>query len=141
MEKKPTRLSARRGIIGTSGSHSEALYEHKAFNYFPEKGLLAVPFWDWSYDTTNYWSSFQSELRVFRVDTATGFTPVGALSMKDVYQQFNERNWSWYWTPAVRRSVMADDYVYAITDAGVRVANVNSLQTPLATSLFQRPMP
>ena len=27
-----------------------------------------------------------SELRVFHVDAATGFTPVGALSMTDVYQ-------------------------------------------------------
>ncbi len=32
---------------------------------------------------------------------------------------------------------MADDYVYAITDAGVRVAHVSNLQAPLATSYFQ----
>jgi uncharacterized secreted protein with C-terminal beta-propeller domain len=122
--------------VGTASSYSEALYEHKAFNYFPAKGLLAIPFTDWSYDGNDYWSSFRSELRVFRVDTATGFTPVGALSMKDVYQTFNQRSWSWYWSPMVRRSVMADDYVYAITDGGLRVAKVDALQTPLATSLF-----
>jgi hypothetical protein len=126
--------------VGTASSYSEALYEHKAFNYFAAKGLLAIPFTDWSYDSTDYWSSFRSELRVFRVDTATGITPVGALSMKDVYQTFNQRGWSWYWSPMVRRSVMADDYVYAITDGGLRVAKVDALQTPLATSLFQPPM-
>ena len=38
--------------------------------------------------------------------------------------------------PNVRRSVMADDYVYAISDAGVRVAHVNNLQAPLATTYF-----
>ncbi|MFP2933409.1 beta-propeller domain-containing protein [Pyxidicoccus sp. 3LG] len=124
-------------VIGSMNSYSEASYDHKAFNYFPAKGLLAVPFSDWSYNATDYWSSFHSGLRVFRVDTATGFTPVGELTMKDVYQSHNRRDWSWYWSPAVRRSVMADDYVYAITDAGVRVANVNSLQTPVATSVFQ----
>ena len=31
---------------------------------------------------------------------------------------------------------MADDYVYAISDAGIRVAHVNSLSMPLATVKF-----
>ena len=126
-------------IVGSQSSYSEALHEHKAFNYFPAKGLLAIPFTDWDYSARDYWSGFRSELRVYRVDTATGFSPVGAMSMKDVYQGFDRRNWSWYWTPMVRRSVMADDYVYAITDAGLRVAKTDALQTPLATSLFLPP--
>jgi hypothetical protein len=129
-------------LVGTQSSGSEALYEHKAFNYFPAKGLLAIPFTDWSYNPNggDYWSSFRSELRVFRVDTATGFTPVGAISMGDVYRTFNQRGWSWYWSPTVRRSVMADDYVYAISDGGLRVAKTDALQTPLATSLFDPPV-
>ncbi|QSQ22130.1 beta-propeller domain-containing protein [Pyxidicoccus parkwayensis] len=127
-------------VVGTASSYSEALYEHKAFNYFPAKGLLAIPFTDWSYDSYDYWSGFRSELRVFRVDTTAGITPVGALSMKDVYQTFNQRGWNWYWSPMVRRSVMADDYVYAITDAGLRVSKVDALQTPLATSRFDAPV-
>lgn len=127
-------------LVGSTGSYSEALHEHKAFNYFPAKGLLAVPFTDWDSRATDYWSAFRSELRVFRVDTATGFTPVGAMSMRDVYQTFNFRNWTWYWQPTVRRSVMADDYVYAVSDGGVRVSRVDALQTPLATSLFQPPV-
>ncbi|WP_164012672.1 beta-propeller domain-containing protein [Pyxidicoccus trucidator] len=127
-------------IVGSQNSYSEALYQHKAFNFFPAKGLLAIPFTDWDYNAYDYWSGFRSELRVYRVDTATGFSPVGAMSMKDVYQTFNQRNWSWYWSPTVRRSVMADDYVYAITDGGLRVAKTGALQTPLATSLFQPPV-
>ena len=39
-------------------------------------------------------------------------------------------------TPSVRRSVMADDYVYAISDAGVRVAHVSNLAAPVATANF-----
>ncbi|HYH98922.1 beta-propeller domain-containing protein [Hyalangium sp.] len=124
-------------LVGTAYGWSEALYEHKAFNFFPAKGLLAIPFSDYVPGSSDYWSSFRSELRVFRVDAATGFSPVGAVSMSDVYQSFNNRNWTWYWTPTVRRSVMADDYVYAITDAGVRVAHVSNLQVPLATTYFQ----
>ncbi|WP_338873505.1 beta-propeller domain-containing protein [Myxococcus stipitatus] len=125
--------------VGTVSSSSEALYEHKAFNFFPSKGLLAVPFMDWGQGSGDYWQGFTSELRVFRVDTAAGITPVGAVSMKDLYQRVNQNRWSWYWTPFVRRSVMADDYVYAISDAGVRVAKAPSLETPVATTYFQPP--
>ncbi|MBN1205166.1 MAG: beta-propeller domain-containing protein [Myxococcaceae bacterium] len=123
-------------LVGTAYGWSEAAYEHKAFNFFAAKGLLAIPFSDYEPLAADYWSGFRSELRVFRVDATTGFTPVGAISMADMYQVYNNRSWSWYWTPVVRRSVIADDYVYAISDAGVRAANVNSLQTPVATSYF-----
>jgi hypothetical protein len=124
-------------LVGTAYGWSESLYEHKAFNYFPAKGLVAIPFTDWTQPYSgDYWGGFVSDLRVFRVDPATGFTPVGAVSMKDVYRTINYNQWSYRYTPHVRRSVMADDYVYAITDAGVRVAHVNNLSQPLATSRF-----
>ncbi|WP_224244896.1 beta-propeller domain-containing protein [Hyalangium gracile] len=124
-------------LVGTTSGWSEALWDHKAFNFFPSKGLLALPFADYVYNGSDYWSGFRSELRVFNVNAATGFTPVGTLSMSDLYRTQNYRDWTWYWTPNVRRSVMADDYVYAITDAGVRVAHVSNLQVPLATTTFE----
>ncbi len=125
-------------LVGTAYGWSEAGMEHKAFNWFPAKKLLAIPFSDWQPGTSgsSYWGTFVSELRVFRVDTATGITPVGAVSLADVYQSQSYNQWSWYWTPWVRRSVMADDYVYAISDAGVRAARVDQLQTPLSTVRF-----
>jgi hypothetical protein len=57
--------------------------------------------------------------------------------MTDMYQVHHAKDWTWYWTPTVRRSVMADDYVYAISDAGVRVSHVSNLQAPLASTSFQ----
>ena len=68
----------------------------------------------------------------------SGFTPRGALSMRDMYQVESYSNWTYYWTPQVRRSVMADDFVYAISDSGIRSANVNNLSLPLATARFNR---
>lgn len=124
-------------LVGTAYGWSEAAYEHKAFNWFPAKKLLAIPFSDWTPSYYgDYWNSFVSDVRVFRVDTATGFTPLGAVSLADVYHSRGDTNWDWYWMPWVRRSVMADDYVYAISDAGVRVSRVGSLQTPVATVPF-----
>lgn len=120
--------------IGTGSSYSEAQYQHKAFNYFAEKGLLAIPVSDWN--SSGSWSGFRSELLVFGVSTSTGFTTKGSLGVTDLYVSHRYMPWTWYWMPEVRRSVMADDFVYAISDAGVRVANVNQLSTPVATSLF-----
>lgn len=127
--------------LGDASSYSEAQWEHKAFNYFPAKKLLAVPFSDWNWGGGNgsdYWSSFVSDLRVFSVDPATGFQLRGAVSMSDMYQVYNYWGWSYYWTPSVRRSVMADDFVYAISDAGIRVAHIGALGAPVATVQFDR---
>lgn len=125
-------------LVGQAYGWSEALYEHKAFNYFAAKGLVAIPFTDSASYTTyeDYWSSFRTELRVFRVDLAAGISPVGAVPMSDLFKKAGAPEWSYYYTPEVRRSVMADDYVYAISDAGVRVSKVDSLQTPLVTVPF-----
>lgn len=127
--------------VGTAYSWSEAQSDHKAFNYFAAKKLLAIPFADWSYNyrtDAEYWSGFTSDLRVFEVDPAKGFTAKGALSMKDMYQVVTSYNWTYYWMPQVRRSVMADDFVYAISDAGLKVAHISDLGTPLAGVTFDR---
>lgn len=125
--------------VGTAYGWSEAAHEHKAFNYFGARKLLAIPFWDYNpTGTGSYWDYYTSELRVFGVDPALGFSVRGAVNMKDVYMTSTYSNWSWYWRPAVRRSVIADDIVYAISDAGIRAANVNSLSTPIKTVLFDR---
>jgi hypothetical protein len=127
-------------LVGTSSGYSEAQHDHKAFNYFPAKKLLAIPFIDWNWGATgdSYWSSFTSDLRVFSVDPVTGFTPKGAISMRDLYQVEQWSNWTYYWSPQVRRSVMADDFVYAISDSGIRAANVTNLSAPLSTARFNR---
>ncbi|RKG85061.1 hypothetical protein D7W82_20585 [Corallococcus sp. CA049B] len=131
-------------LVGEAYGWSEALYEHKAFNYFAARGLVAIPFTDYSRSygsSEDYWSGFRTELRVFRVDLAAGISPVGAVPMSDLFKTQNLPQWSYYYTPDVRRSVMADDYVYAISDAGVRVSKVQSLQTPLVTVPFPASTP
>ena len=129
-------------LVGTAYGWSEAAYEHKAFNWFADKQLLAIPFSDYARSGgVNYWDSFVSELRVFHVDAATGITPRGALSMHDVYLAGGAHDWRWWYSPFVRRSVMASDadghtFVYAIADAGLRVADLAAITQPLATVLF-----
>ncbi|HNN92999.1 MAG TPA: beta-propeller domain-containing protein, partial [Pseudomonadota bacterium] len=128
--------------VGSAYGWSEATYEHKAFNYFPERKLLAIPFSDYVYSATNPWGSFVSEIRVFGVDATTGFSSRGAVSMKDVYMSAGTPEFYYWYSPWVRRSVMASDagqdYVYAVSDAGVRSANLASPSTALSTVIFPR---
>jgi hypothetical protein len=126
-------------LVGTAYGWSEAAHEHKAFNYFAAKKLLAIPFADWSNTNTNdSWSGFTSDLRVYSVDPVLGFTTRGSVSMKDMYSIYQYGPWTYYWEPYVRRSVMADDFVYAISDSGIRVANINNLNAPLASTRFNK---
>lgn len=125
-------------VVGTEFGTSEAEYEHKAFNYFPEKKLLAIPFagWDPNRSCGLFWCGFTSDLRVFSVDPARGIFSQGALPMRDLYERIDSRHWGYAWSPWVRRSVMADDFAYAISNAGIRVAGLGSLATPIQTVVF-----
>lgn len=123
--------------IGTAHGWSEAAWEHKAFNYFPERHMLAVPFSDYTSNGGNYWDNFVSDLRLFHIDVNSGITPRGAIDMREIYQQVEYHDWSWSYSPWIRRSVMADDFAYAISDAGIRVANMNSPRNSVATVLFE----
>lgn len=133
--------------VGTfPGGSSEAQYEHKAFNYFASKKLLAIPYYSWAAQTYSgdYWTTFVSSLKVFRVDADSaggGIFEVGDVDMTDVFARGGSGyfGWSWYWNPGVRRSVMADDFVYAVSDGGIRSANAAALASPLKTILFDEP--
>ncbi len=127
-------------LVGEAWGWSEAQWDHKAFNYFAARGTLAIPFADWYQDEASRQWRLVSDLRVYQVDAQAGFTLKGRMDMADVVASPDCTNgygcWSWYWQPNVRRSVMADDFVYAISSGGVRVAHVDSLSTPIATARF-----
>jgi uncharacterized secreted protein with C-terminal beta-propeller domain len=128
-------------LVGTAWGWSDAVYEHKAFNYFPDKKLLAIPFSDWN-STVNcgtYWCAFASDLRVFQIDPTSGIQFKGAVEMRDLYESARGPSWSYYWAPYVRRSVLADNVAYAISDAGIRVADVDSLSSAIRTIAFDHP--
>jgi hypothetical protein len=143
----PTRTA--QALVGTAWAYSEALWDHHAFNWYrpdaARPGLLAIPFSDWIQPGPGayWWTGFVSDVRVFSVDPAGAIAPLGALGLSDVYIKAGSGDWSWWYRPWVRRSVMATDqggntFVYAVSDAGVRSAALAHLDTPLATALFPR---
>ena len=136
-------------LVGTAWAWSEAMWDHHAFNWYrpdPAKpGILAIPFSDWiqAAPGTPWWTGFVSDVRMFSVDVAAGISPLGSLSLGDVYVQQGSGDWTWWYRPWVRRSVLATDqagstFVYAVSDAGVRTAPLLHLDAPLATALFPR---
>jgi hypothetical protein len=124
------------------GTGSEASYQHKAFTYYAEKKLLAVPLYNY-----NDPSGFQSGLTVVKVDAATGFTRLGTVDHSALIQEqvcgycdgyggcYEEPCYSYY--PEVRRGhfVSSEDatYVYSFSYGGVLVHDVADLATAVST--------
>jgi len=130
----PAELSV--AVVGESWSWSEALWNPKAFTWLGARSLLAIPFAESSA------TSFTTDLRLFHVDAATGITLAGSLSLFDMYDPYGQP-FGWAFSPYVRRSILASDlgvdYVYAISDAGIRSAKVADLPAWLATLQFPLP--
>ena len=126
-----------KALIGTSSGHSEALYDHKAFTTYKLAGsdelLVAVPFTDWtrSEGDPEFFNQFQSTLKLFRV-SPLGILGTGELSVSDLYAANDESRFGWWYAPNVRRGVFIDQYVYAISDAGLKVAEINNLRNVVA---------
>ena len=124
-------------LVGEGWAWSESVWDPKAFTWLGSRGLAAIPVA--GYDAT---SQFTSDLRLFKVDPAAtpAIAPAGRLSMGDVYQDAAGVPFGFWWSPYVRRSVLASDdsgdFVYAITDAGIRSASVADLPAWLATVRF-----
>jgi len=101
---------------------SEALYEHKAFQYWAPKGLLAVPVSSYRYfeDPASEWGyryEYSARLDLVTVDPTTGLSAFGAV---DHSRFFNSEEVSYCWFyPQVRRSIFMGDFIYTVSGFGV----------------------
>lgn len=110
-------------------SWSEANYEHKAFQYWAPKELLAIPLstYRWIYDeeSHNYHYEYSSLLQLVSVDVESGLSLYGTIDHSDFFNS----DTSWYWNYRdVRRSIFMGDYIYAISDRGITAHTVEGLQ-------------
>jgi len=123
-------LTAALPIVGEQGwGWSEALNEHKAFQYFAPKRLLAVPQSNFEYTGTGY--RYLSKLEVIDVDPATGaLAHKGAIDHSPYYT--NDQYWSFL---QIRRSIFMGDYLYAISDRAITVHRTTDLGQVTAQAL------
>jgi len=102
---------------------SEALWEHKAFQYWAPKKLLAIPQATWARTATGDYR-YLSRLEMVEVDPGVGLRRYGAIDHTPYYEADNDRYW--YFTD-IRRSIFMGDYVYAISDKAITAHRTSDL--------------
>ncbi|MEZ4288302.1 MAG: beta-propeller domain-containing protein [Polyangiales bacterium] len=137
-------MLAHKYLLGAG--YTDASWEHKAFTYYADKGLLAFPF-------VNYEGTFSSTLEIFRVSADVGFNRIGDVDHTSLVEDGCSMvpggvpwessdafyNYCGYF-PQVRRGVFINDdsseFVYSISDGGVLVHNLDDLATAIGTAAF-----
>jgi len=117
--------------IGTRGSSSEAATDHLAFNYLPDRKLLAIPttLCDGGGDGVQGRMSF-SGLLVYRADVARGFKRIGGID----HGRQGDDCFRW-WSDAsshVKRSIFLDDLVYSVALDKMKVQRLDRLGVDVA---------
>jgi len=92
-------------LIGDRVTYSEALYNHKAFTFWPANNLLAFPI-------EGYGSQSFTGLYVYEVTTDSGFKRIGSISTLPDSQP---EQWDGGWT----RGLFIEDYVYAVKSQAI----------------------
>ncbi|MBI4508593.1 MAG: beta-propeller domain-containing protein [Deltaproteobacteria bacterium] len=115
-------------VSENSWGWSEAQYEHKAFQYWAPKKLLAIPMSGGSSvaseDGDGYYWTYSSRLELITVDPEKGLERYGSIDHSDLFN--SDPNRYWYYTD-VRRSIFMGDFVYAISDRGITVHRTEGL--------------
>ncbi|HYQ16242.1 MAG TPA: beta-propeller domain-containing protein, partial [Polyangiaceae bacterium] len=128
--------------IGTRGSASEALTNHLAFNYFPAKGVLALPMsiCEGGDDGVYGDKLTFSGLMVFDVSLENGIKEHGRMPFVDSEQVTSSLgpnatcgNWWASSTSDVKRSIFMDDYAIGISDTKYQVAPLSALSSVVQT--------
>ncbi|MBW2377308.1 MAG: beta-propeller domain-containing protein [Deltaproteobacteria bacterium] len=126
---------AYKALVGEG--YSEANHNHKAFNFYADKGLLAFPF-------VSYEGNFSSTLQLWDVSAKDGFNFRGAVDHSDLVLDdcggvpYAVEDFYYYcgYQPQITRGVFIDEFIYSISHGGVRVHNVNDLTTPVKTATY-----
>jgi uncharacterized secreted protein with C-terminal beta-propeller domain len=106
---------------------SEAIWEHKAFQYWAPKKLLAVPQSTWANNGGQYGYRYISKLEVIEVDPALGAEGLrrrGAIDHSGYYNLDPNKYWVYI---DIRRSIFMGDYLYAISDKAISVHRTSDL--------------
>jgi hypothetical protein len=126
---------AHKALVGEG--YSEANHNHKAFNFYADKGLLAFPF-------VSYEGNFSSTLELWDVSADAGFNRRGAVDHSDLVLDdcggvpYAVEEFYYYcgYQPQITRGVFIDEFIYSISHGGVRVHDVSDLTVPVKTARY-----
>jgi hypothetical protein len=121
-------------ILGDRGTATEAADNHKAFTFWPERALLALPIElhehaqppedPWSYGDPTF-----NGLYVYRLSARTGFDLLGRI---DTRSDEGDTMPMGHWT----RGLFVDETVLAVTQSAVRSASLDDMAAGVETLLL-----
>ena len=125
---------------GWTWAWSEATWEHKAFQYWAPKGMLAVPLntyrYDYYYDEDGHYHyeyDWVSKLMIVNI-TEEGMELHGEV---DHSQFYDTEEYHWWSSYNIRRSIFMGDYIYAISHAGITVTHLDTFEEVDTLQLVQ----
>ena len=124
------------GENGWSYSHSEATYEHKAFQYWEDDGLLAIPMSTnrWYQDTVveddrmYYYYGYEYISKLMLINATPG-KPLEIYNENIDHSSYYGSSYSWD-SPDIKRSIFmgGGDYIYAISEKAITAHNVATME-------------
>ncbi|MCL2822368.1 MAG: beta-propeller domain-containing protein [Polyangiaceae bacterium] len=106
--------------------YSEAQKNHKAFNYYASRGILAFPFS--GYSAVGYDYKPVSSLELFDIDVVKGISPRGSIDHTDLLDNSGPYGYcGGYFNFDVRRGLFIENYVYSISYGGIKVHHIDAL--------------
>jgi len=124
-------------VIGHRGTESPVLWDHKAFLFDKSRNLLVIPILEAKVDTTKYseqdlvWAYGEPVWQgayVFNIYLDAGIGEKGKIThIENIADP--EQAYQYFWSPfVVTRSLYIDDVLYTISDAKIKMNNLENLE-------------
>ena len=113
-------------IIGSRGTYSELLYNHKALLFDREKELLAIPVQvaEHNNSTGEYKELFQGAY-VYNLNLLEGFKLKGKLS--HTTKEANSMGYYYDWNKSIQRILYIEDYLYTLSNNRIMIHDIKYL--------------
>ncbi len=121
-------------------AYSEAMYEHKAFQYWGPKEMLAVPLSTYRSVEGSWHYEYISKAILVNVNESTGDMSIhGEINHSSLVNSDESNHW-WGGEQNIRRTIFMGDFIYAISGAGITVHNLDSMdQTDVVAFDIEKP--
>jgi inhibitor of cysteine peptidase len=122
--------------IGDRGSESSVLRDHKAFLFDKSRNLMVIPVLEAKVDVTKYseaelvWAYGQPVYQgayVFDISVDNGLQLRGRITHIDDLSELEQGYYRFYSPFSVERSLYIDDVLYTISDAKIKMNNLENL--------------
>lgn len=135
----PTRLDQ----LTIADGHSDVEHDHHAFLHWPATGLTVVPYQRWSWDPEAEIQDSDSGAIALTVDREDGIVEAGRLSHLEALRRELEQArggvtssepaqdallWDLTWQGAIQRSMVRGDRLLTLSNAGVMVHDLDTLE-------------